>query len=232
MELQDENQFSTGEIQQQDELGNTYRPPYSVTFDQCDTSGLVQDTWRPLGPIPSPLQGSRQGSTSGEVTTERWSSVDSSTTPFYQNNAPQPFCSPTIPGPNSPQMHPGEEKLDFPTSGQLSSNKTLSHFLYDSYHMISNPSQHQPHQTGQHLFLSQSELIQDQAGFLQTTGNSESHFSLQVRGQEVSGATQSPVLPGGPSWREECGGGRGKRRGRAENGQQAWSGVCLLYTKP
>lgn len=231
MELHDENQFSSGEIQQQDELGNTYRPPYNVTFDQCDTPGLVQDTWRPLGPILSPLQGSRQGSISGEVTTERWSSVDSSSMPFYHNNAPQPFCSPTIPGPNSPQMHPGEEKLDFPTSGQLSDDKPSSRILYDSYHMISYPGQHQPHQTGQHLFLSQSELIQDQVGFVETTGNSESRFSPQVRVQEVSGATQSPVLPGGPRWREDCG-GRGKRRGRAGNGQQGWSGVCLLYVKP
>lgn len=186
----------------------------------------------PLEPTLSQLQCSRQGSISGEVTMDRWSSVDSASTQFYHNNAPQPFCSPTIPGPspNSPQMHPREEKLDFPTqtSGQLSNDKTFSCLPYDSYCMTSYPGQHHPHQASQHLFPSQSALIRDQTGVLEATETSECRFSPRVRGQEVSCTYPSPGLPAGPSWREECGGRRGKRRGGAENGHTQ---VCLLYVK-
>ncbi len=233
---------------------------------QGDTPGPVQDTWRPLGPSLSQLQCSPLGSMSGDVTLGRWKSVEYSSSPAedfsgaqffhdscHDNNALQPFCSPNTPGPSphypqtptisspGPQMHPGEERLDFhtQTSRQLNRNKTLSFCLheYDSNPMISDTSQHQLHQTSRPLLQSQSELVQDHTSLLDTARNSESCFSPQARGQDVSSAVQSPGLPAGLSWKEECGrgggrrgGGGGGRRGGGE-GQPDWPWVCLIYKK-
>lgn len=67
-------------------------------------------------------------------------------------------------------------------------------------------------------------------GVLDTTGNSESFFSLQVRGQEVSSAAQSPGLPAQQSCRDERGGGGGGgRRERGGNVQPDLTRVCLIY---
>lgn len=236
---------------QQGELENAHRQSYNTQtphtasyYQHSDTSGPVQDTWRPPGPALQRVQCSPQAS--GEVAMGRWTSVDfssssaeeSSSAQFYQNNAPQPFCRPTTPGLSphypqtptipSPQIHPKEERPDFhtQTSGQLSSDKTLSCLHgYGSYPRISDPAQHHPHQTSQHHFLQQSELIQDQMGVLDTIRNSESYFSLQVRGQEVSSAAQAPALPVQLSCRDEHGGGGG---GRGGNVQPDLTRVCVI----
>ncbi|XP_044043456.1 mitotic deacetylase-associated SANT domain protein-like [Siniperca chuatsi] len=249
-----QNQFSNDVTDHRDELENTYRLPCNThtlldsgVYEQGDRPGPVQNTWRPLGPTLSQLQGSPLGSMSGEVALGRWSSVefssssaeDYSSTQFFHdschdNNAPQPFCSPTTPGPSphypqtptisspGPQMHPREERPDFhaQASRQLNRNKTLSCCLHESdgYPMISDPGQHHPHQTSRHLLQSQSELNQDQTGLLDAAGISESRFSPQGRGRDVSGAAQPPGLLAGLSWREECGGGRRRGRGGVRRG--------------
>lgn len=186
----------------------------------------------------SQLQCCPQDSITREDTLREWSSVyfspfsdESSSTQFYPNNAPQPFCSPTTPGPSphypststitSPQMHSWEERLDFhpQTCGQPSSCCPPE---YDSYHTISDTSQDHPNQTSQHLFMSQCEPIQDHTGTFEETGKSESGFSPHIISQEVSSSVPSPRLPVGRSRRKEC-------RRSEQHGQQDWNWVCLTY---
>lgn len=127
---------------------------------------------------------------------------------YYHNTAPQPFCSPTTPGPSpqypqtptlsSPPMQPWEETRNlYPqTSAQSSSPSLLE---YESY-----ASQHHPHQTN-HLLMSQYELIQDQTGLFDAAGHSDNGLSPQVMTQEVSSSSPSPRLPAGLSCREDHG---------------------------
>ncbi|XP_054479639.1 uncharacterized protein LOC129111634 isoform X2 [Anoplopoma fimbria] len=247
LNLQNQNQFSTAGTQHQDELENTHRLPYnnhthlsSGVYGPGDQSGPVQGTW---SPTPPQLQWPPPGPGTGGVAQGRWSSVefdsstteDFSSTQFFHDSynddyAPQPFGSPTTPGPSphypqtptfsSPgsQMPPRTERPDFDEQSfrQLSRDETLSCSLheYDSYLMTSDPGQLHPHQTAGHLLQSQSELIQDQTGLMDTT---EGCFSPQGRGQDVSSAAQSPGLSAGLSWREESGGGGG-RGGRGGGG--------------
>ncbi|XP_041822508.1 uncharacterized protein LOC121627595 [Chelmon rostratus] len=125
LQLQNENQFSTGGTHHRDELEDTHRLPYNThtlltgdVYKQGDTPGPVQDTWRPPGPTLSQLQCSSLDSMSEEVTLGRLSSVefgsspaeDFSSTQFFHDschdkNGPQPFCSPNTPGlsPHYPQ---------------------------------------------------------------------------------------------------------------------------------
>ena len=238
-----QNQFSTGV---------THHTDLSIgSYEQGDTPGPGRDTWRCLGPNRHQLQCSPLGSMSGEVTLGRWSSdfssspaEDSSSTQFFHNNTPQPFCSPNTPGPSphypqtptisspGPHLHPREDRLDL--HAQLSRDTTLSCRLQecDGYQMISE----------QHLLQSQSELIQDQTGLLNAAVNPDSRFSPQGGGQDVSNSTQTSGLPAGLSWREESGGGvggggGGRGRGRGGRGrggggggggggQPDWNWVC------
>ncbi|XP_035854714.1 uncharacterized protein LOC116055634 [Sander lucioperca] len=156
--------------------------------------GQDQDAWRPT---LSQLRCSPLGSGTGGIPPGSWSSVDfNNQSPaedftgsqffpdsYHDNYAPQPFCSPTTPGPSphypqtpavcspGPQMHPGQERLDFLAQP---SRKTLSCCFhdYDSCPVTSDPAQ--------------------------TTH----------RGQDVDAAARAPSLAAGPSLRDESGGRR------------------------
>lgn len=219
LRLQDQNHL----IPQQGHLGgvdrlacNTQAPPTGAVYQQPDGLCPVQDACRSLDATLSQLQCSPQASMSSEDNLGRWGLMDFSsslteeafTTQYYHNPAPQPFCSPTTPGPSpqypqtptlsSPPMQPWEEPRNvFPqTSGQLSSCGFLE---YDAY-----AGQHPPQQTAQ-LLMSQYELIQDQAGLFDGPGCSDSGLSPQVMTQEVQDGSPSPSLPAGLSWREDHG---------------------------
>ncbi|XP_023252226.1 transcriptional-regulating factor 1-like [Seriola lalandi dorsalis] len=220
---------------------NTHPHLASGVYGQGDTPGPGQDTWGPLEPTLSQMQCSPLGSLSGGTALGRWSSMDfsSSSTEDFSNTqffpdsyhdsiAPQSFCSPTTPGPSphyphtptisspGPQMHPRNEMLGFhtQTSAQLNSCCLQES---DSFPLSSEPSQHHPHQSSRRLLPSQTEPIQDQTGVFNSAGDLETGFSPQGGGQNVSSAAQSPSLPAGPIWREECGGG-----GRGD-GQPDWT---------
>ncbi|XP_068587211.1 transcriptional-regulating factor 1-like isoform X2 [Cebidichthys violaceus] len=232
LDLQNQNQFSTGVAHHQDEWENPHRLPYNThthlssgIYGPGSSSGPLEGTWRPT---PPQLQCPPLGPMTGGVALGRWSPMefnspsaeDFSSTQFFHDSyhddyAPQPFCSPTTPGPSphypqtptfsspGPQMHPRTERLDFNIQ-QLSRDETLSCL-------------HHPHQTSRRLQQSRSELIQDQTGLLDTT---DSCFSPHGGGQDVNISAQSPGLSAGPSWREESGGrgGRGGSRGGRRRG--------------
>ncbi|XP_042371170.1 putative protein FAM47C isoform X3 [Plectropomus leopardus] len=235
-----QNQFSTGVTHHRDELEDTPKLPYNThlardVYGQADAPGPAQDTWRPA---LSPL-----GSLTGGVPQGRWSSVefssssaeDFSSTQFYHDDSsPQPFCSPTTPGPSphypqtptisSPQTQPSKDRLDFhtQTSRPLSRDKTLSCCLqdFDMYLMTSDPGRR--HQTTRHLLQSQSGLVQDQTSLLHTVGNFVSCFSPQRADQDVSGSAQRPDLLTGLNQREE-------RGGRGDDTQKVFKLLLKLY---
>lgn len=152
---------------------------------------------------------------SGEDHLGRWGLMDFSSSlteeafssQYYHSTAPQPFCSPTTPGPSpqypqtptlsSPLMQPWEETRNFypQTSAQSSSPSLLE---YESY------TQHHPHQAN-HLLMSQYELIQDQTGLFDAARHSDNGLSPQVMSQEVSSSSPPPRLPVGLNWREDPG---------------------------
>ncbi|XP_031734430.1 zinc finger protein 541-like [Anarrhichthys ocellatus] len=244
LDLQNQNQFSTGVTHHQDEWVNPHRLPYNThthlssgIYGPGNPSGPVQGTWRPT---PPQLQCLPLGPMTGGVALGRWSSMefnspsaeDFSGTQFFHDSylddyAPQPFCSPTTPGPSphypqtptfsspGPQMHPSTERLDFNIQ-QLSRDETLSCLPH-------------PHQTSRHLQQSRSELIQDQTGVLDTT---ESCFSPHGGGQDVSSAAQSPGLSAGLSWREESGGRGGRGRGGSRGGRRRGGGDTQKMKRP
>ncbi|XP_075950992.1 uncharacterized protein LOC142952872 isoform X4 [Anarhichas minor] len=244
LDLQNQNQFSTGVTHHQDEWENPHRLPYNThthfssgIYGPGNPSGPVQGTWRPT---PPQLQCPPLGPMTGGVALGRWSSMefnspsaeDFSGTQFFHDSylddyAPQPFCSPTTPGPSphypqtptfsspGPQMHPSTERLDFNIQ-QLSRDETLSCLPH-------------PHQTSRHLQQSRSELIQDQTGVLDTT---ESCFSPHGGGQDVSSAAQSPGLSAGLSWREESGGRGGRGRGGSRGGRRRGGGDTQKMKRP
>lgn len=184
-------------------------------YQQSDGLCPVPDACRSLEAVLSQLQCPPQASTSGEDHLGRWGLMDFSSslteeafsTQYYHNAAPQPFCSPTTPGPSpqypqtptlsSPPMQPWEEtrNLYSQTSAQSSSPSLLE---YESY-----TSQHKPPQTS-HLLMSQYELIQDQTGLFDTAGHSDNGLSPQVT-QEVGSSSPSPRFPAGLSWGEDHG---------------------------
>ncbi|XP_040887887.1 transcriptional-regulating factor 1-like [Toxotes jaculatrix] len=243
---------------------NTHPLHVSGMYGHGDTLVTGQDTWGPLEPTLAQMQCTPLGSLSGGIALGRWSSMEfsSSSTEDFSNaqsfphtyhdgNATQAFCSPSTPGPSphypqtptisspGPQMHPRNERLGFhtQTSTQLNRDQPLSSCLHesDSYTLSSEPSQCRPHQTGQHLLPSQTEPIQDQTGLFNAASSLQTNYSPQGRGQNVSGAVQSPSLTTGLIWTEECGqggrntgkggGGRGGggRRGGRGGGQPDWT---------
>lgn len=218
------------QTQQRDETFNAHTFIDSGVYFQGDSAGPALDSWDPLDPPLSELQCSSLGSMCGGATLGRWSSADFSNTQFFpvsfnESNPAQSFCSPTTPGPSphypqtptisspGPQIHPTKEMLGFPpqTSTQINVNKPLSSCRHDadSYPVTSNPGQHRPHDTSRRLIPSQTKPVQDQGG-----------FTPQKKGQ-------SPGLPAGLNWKEECG-GQGRRRGRGGE-EPDWSWVCLIY---
>ncbi|XP_026157230.1 uncharacterized protein LOC113127149 isoform X2 [Mastacembelus armatus] len=240
LHLQNQNQFRTGVTHHRDELENTQALSYnnhtlitSGMYVQGDTSAPGQEDWEPLDPTLSQLQCSPLDSMSGDVTLGRWSSVecssssheDFSSTQFFpdsyhNNNAPQSFCSPTTTSPHypktptisspSPQVQPKKERLGFPTQTLTQKiNKGRNSCLHEpsSYNLTSDPSQQHPHKTSRNILPSQAE-----PGLLNASSNSKNCFSPHEGGQDVSSAAQSPDVPAGLKWREECGGG-GRRRG-------------------
>nr|XP_020447772.1 uncharacterized protein LOC109955700 [Monopterus albus] len=245
LQNQNQNQFNTGQ-----ELENTETLSYnshtllaSGIYAQGDTPGSGQDTWGPLEPTLSQFQYSPLGSIPGGVGLGRWSSVDFSSSSnedfsnnkffpdsYHDNNAPQPFCSPTTPSPHysqtptisspGPEINPRMERLGFHTqpSIELNTNKTLSCCLHEpnSYPMTSDPAQLHPHQISRSLLPSQTEPIQDQSGLLNTADSSESCFSPREGSQDISSAAQSPGPHAGLNWRHECGGGGGRRGGDSQ----------------
>lgn len=126
---------------------------------------------------------------------------------YHHHSAPQPFCSPTTPGPSpqypqtptlsSPLMQPWEETRNlYPQTSAQSSSPSLLEF--ESY-----TRQHHPHQIDQ-LLMGQYELIQDQTGLFQPSRLSDSALT-----QEVCRSSSSPRPPAGPSWREDPGSAAG-----------------------
>ncbi|XP_011604630.1 transcriptional-regulating factor 1-like isoform X2 [Takifugu rubripes] len=218
---QNQNHFNTGLINQQGQLGCTNRlscnaqaPPTSTVYQQPNGLCPVQDPCRSLE--ATLLECSPQASVSGEGNLGRWDLMDFSSsstekafsTQYYQSTAPQPFCSPTTPGPSpqypqtptlsSPPIQPWEESRNiYPqTFGQLSSCGLQE---CDSY-----TSQPPPHQTN-HPLLSQYELIQDQTGLFDTARCSSNGLCPQVMTQEAGCSSPSPSLPAGLTWREDHG---------------------------
>lgn len=143
---------------------------------------------------------------------------------YYHHTAPQPFCSPTTPGPSpqypqtptlsSPPMQLWEETRNlYPqTSAPLSSPSLLECEGYTS--------QRQPRQTI-HLLMSQYELTQDQSGLFDAAGHPDTGLSPQVMTQEVSRSSPSPRLPADLSWREDH--GRAAGHGPSD---MTWASAC------
>lgn len=220
LHLQDQNHFNTGPIHQQDQQGcthglscNTETPPTSTMYQQPNLLCQVQDPCRSLEATLSPLQCSPQAS--GEDNQKRWglmafgsSLTEKACTQYYHNTAPQPFCSPTNPGPSpqypqtptlsSPPVQPWEESRNVYTQTfeQLSSCSLLE---CDSY-----TCQPHPHQTNPPL-MSQYELIQDQMGLFDTARCTNKGLSLHVMTQEACSSSPSPSFPAGLTWREDDG---------------------------
>lgn len=175
-------------------------------YQQPDELCAVPDPCRSLEAALSQLQ----ASTSAEDHLGRWGLMDFSSptteeafsSQYYQHTAPQPFCSPTTPGPSpqypqtptlsSPPMQSWEETRNlYPQTSAQSSSPSLQE--YEGY-----TSQHQVPPTN-HLLMSQYELIQDQSGLF------DAGLCPQVMAQEVGGSSPSPRLPAGLSWREDGG---------------------------
>lgn len=179
-------------------------------YQQPDASCPGLDPCRSLEAALAQLQGSAQTSTSAEEHLGRWGLMDFSSSLadeafssqyYHHHPAPQPFCSPTTPGPSpqypqtptlsSPLMQPWEETRNlYPQTFAQSSSPSL--LEYESY-----TRQHHPHQTTQ-LLMGQYELIQDQAELFQPAGLSDGGLTQEVR-------SSSPSLrpPDGPSWKED-----------------------------
>ncbi|CAK6982706.1 uncharacterized protein LOC121892409 [Scomber scombrus] len=222
-----------------------YEPQTPVSagmFGHGDSPGPDVDPW---GPVLPQMQCSPLGSVSGSVHMGRQSSVEFRSTPtedfsnnhffpygYHDNNASQPYCSPSTPGPSphypqtpqtpaisspGPQMHPRTETLPFQTQTptQLNRDQTTSCCLHesDSYPATSDPVQHQ---LSRNVLPSQTEPVQNQSGVPDAAGSLESCFPPQGRGQDVSSPAQPAGLNAGLSWGNECGGGR--RRGRGGGG--------------
>lgn len=252
LDFQNQNQFSSGLPQHGDSLENTHRSYdaqtllFSGVCTHSDTSNLGEDSWRHLEPTVSQLQctaldsisaGAHQAAPSphrlsvgGWSATELNPAEDFSSTQFFQDgylNAPQPFCSPTTPGPSphypqtpavsspSPQMHPRTERTGFHT--QINSDQT------------SDPSQYHQHQTSQRLLSSQTEQMQNLTGLLHTAGTSETSLSTPRRGQHVRSAAQSMSLSTGLNWTEECGGGKGGGKG-GDDSHADWNWMQTEHT--
>lgn len=242
LQAQTQNQFSTGETHGTD-LENPNKP-YNAS-DVSNIPGPGQHTWGRLAPTVSQQQCSPLGSTSPGGALGRWSSIDLSSLSaqdfpsnqsfhetYHDNNGPQPFCSPTTPGPSphypqtptvsspGPQMHPRTEK----TSIHLTSDPAYDCGLkeFDCYLLGSDPGQHLPHEASQHLLLSKAEPAQEMMGLLRTTAT-KTTFPPARRGQIVSSAGHTPGLGGGKTSKEQYGGGRrGGRRARDVQPPSTW----------
>ncbi|CAJ1087458.1 mitotic deacetylase-associated SANT domain protein-like [Xyrichtys novacula] len=248
-----QNQTSTHlDLQNQTQFGDDLQSLSYVhtLFDrgvdrQVDTPGPAQDAWQPLeSPLPQ-FQCSSLGPVSREVPLGGWSSEDFSSSPsgnfnqffqegYYDNSAPQPFCSPNTPGPSphypqtptisspGPQMISREERVDFSThtSRSLSGDTTINCFTHtcDSLPVTSDP-----HQTQQHLRQSHTKLIQDQTAPLDTTRTKKSSLSLLKKGQGGRSTARSPGVTAGPNWRDETGGGERGGGGGGGGGQTSWT---------
>ncbi|XP_037829805.1 uncharacterized protein LOC108246840 isoform X2 [Kryptolebias marmoratus] len=256
LHLQTQTQFSTSEILHREELESTNKlydthgNHVSGTFDQSDSPGPGQHSWGPPVPTLSQVQCRLLGSTSSGGTVERWNSTDLSSSAqdfhnnnffderYHENNAQQPFCSPTTPGPSphypqtpavsspGPQMHPGADRKCFQkqTSTQQSRNHTSGYCLNEanSYLQISDPGQQHLHQTSQHHLMSQTELTEDLAGLLKCAENLETSSSSLETGPNVSTAGPTLGLPAALTHKEE-GGRRGRRPRKGEDHRSDWA---------
>ncbi|XP_072235494.1 transcriptional-regulating factor 1-like [Leuresthes tenuis] len=192
-------------------------------FEQSDTPGQSQHTWGPVLPNLSQQQCSPLDSTSAggwsSIDLTSFSAEDFPTNQFFHesyhgNDAPQPFCSPTTPGPSPhhPQTHPRTERTgsQTQTSSHLNREPTLNCSLneIESYFLASDMGQQHPHQASQCLLLSQTNHREELTGLLKTVSSSEASFPPQGRGGS------------GPTCREEC--GRGGRKGRHGQPDLTW----------
>ncbi|XP_041834685.1 transcriptional-regulating factor 1-like [Melanotaenia boesemani] len=222
--LQAQNQFSTGD-NHRDELENPNKPynahtPHVSDIQLSDMPGLGQHTWGHLVPTMSQQQCSPLGSVSDGNAVGRWNSIDLSSLSaqdfpsnqffhegYHDNNGPEPFSSPTTPGPSphypqipavsspGPQMHPRTKK----TGQQL------------------------PLEASKQFLLSQTEPVQEMMGLHRTTGSSGTSFSPEERGQKVSSAGPPLGPAAGMTPIEEYEGGRrGGRRGRDFQSPSTW----------
>lgn len=177
------------------------------------------------------MQCSPLGSIAGGGTTERWNSLEFSTsstedfsnTQFYSdgyhdNNVSESFCSPINPDPHypqtptisspGPQMHPRKERLGVPTQTSTHSNTRSCLHESNSCPVTSEPCHHQPCETSSCLIAIKAEPDQDQVC-----------FSAQGRGQGASRASARLT------WKGERG-GRGRKVGGGGNGQAGSAWVC------
>lgn len=132
--------------------------------------GSIQDAWGHVEASLSQLQCSPLG---------RWSSLEFNPTDdfqFYQsgyhdNSAPQPFCSPTTPGP-SPH---------YPQTPTVSSPVPHLHAV------TSDPGQNLQRQTSRRRPPTQTDQIQDLTGLLAFTGDPETSPSPRGGGRGEGG---------------------------------------------
>ncbi|XP_029282579.1 transcriptional-regulating factor 1-like isoform X2 [Cottoperca gobio] len=210
-----QNQFSTGVTHHGGGLDDTHIHFSGGVYGQTHIPGALQDTW---GPTPPQVQSSLLGG---------WSPAEDF---FYQENyPPQPFCSPTTPGP-SPH-YPQTPAISSPgaqiqQTGNLDFHVPTSRESCDGSLMTPDPGQQHPYQTSPPLLQNQSELIQIQAGLLPP------RFVPQAGGWDLSGAGQLPGLAAGLSWREEGGGGILKmKRAEPENSEVRKSRLLCTVCK-
>lgn len=232
-------------------LYETHANHVSGMFEQSDSPGPGQPSWGPLVPALSQVQCRSQASTSAGGTTERWSSIDLSSSAqdfhnnnlfnkrYHEHNAQQPFCSPTTPGPSphypqtpavsspGPQMHLGTDGKCFPkqTSSHQSRNHTSGYCLNEanSYYMSDPGWQHL--QTSQQRLPRQTELTEDLASLLKCAETLGSGSSPRETGPNISGAGPTQRRPAGLTLKEGCE-KRGRMTRKGEDGHPDWAWVC------
>lgn len=231
LHLQNQNLLSNGGTPHRDEM-ETANNSYDAHPLLISDSLGVSHSAGPLAPALSQLQCSPLNSAGGAM--GRWSSSSAEDFPtnqfFYDSyndsNAPQPFCSPTTPGPSphypqtpavsspGPHMHLRTDRTGFhaQTTPQLGRDQTMGcgPNKPDSYYLSSDTNQQQ-HQMSPRFCQSQADTIEDLIGFLKGAVSSENSFSCLGRGLLTSSSDSSQGLSADVTCRVQ-GGGRGRGR--------------------
>ncbi|KAM9328111.1 uncharacterized protein KZ484_019475 isoform 2-T2 [Pholidichthys leucotaenia] len=200
--VQNQNQFFTGLSHQRDEMDNTFKPYDNplVSSSECaqrDLSDPGQDTWETLDQTLSQVQSSTLGPVSSGGAMGKWGTVDFNSssaegfnsTQFVNDgyvNTPQPFCSPTTPGPSP---HYPETPTDSRPGLHFNSRKDRQSFPVQ---LTRDPTaesySHHLHQTSQPISLCQTEPIQDLKIVNYGSSRPDTSFSPEDRNQQISSA--------------------------------------------
>ncbi|KAF6734936.1 Transcriptional-regulating factor 1 [Oryzias melastigma] len=231
LHLQNQNLLSNGGTPHRDEMETANNSYDAHPLLISDSLGVSHGAG-PLAPALSQLQCSPLNSAGGAM--GRWSSSSAEDFPtnqfFYDSyndsNAPQPFCSPTTPGPSphypqtpavsspGPHMHLRTDLTGFhaQTTPQLGRDQTMGcgPNKPDSYYLSSDTNQQQ-HQMSPRFCQSQADTIEDLIGFLKGAVSSENSFSCLGRGLLTSSSDSSQGLSADVTCRVQ-GGGRGRGR--------------------